>query len=77
MSAFGNFTIRVFQEEDGSYYAEVVNLPGCFTMGKTLPELGKNLKEAIASYLSSIKKELSEYQFHITPKDILHTKAHA
>lgn len=72
MTALGNFVIHVHQEDDGSYYAEVENLPGCFTMGETLDELNKNLREAITSYLASVQKDLSAYHFHITDKDVIH-----
>ena len=72
MVTLGGFDIRVYQEEDGSYYATVENLPGCFTMADTLDELNENLREAIASYLASVQKDLSRYPFHITQKDIHH-----
>jgi predicted RNase H-like HicB family nuclease len=39
-------TVRV-HEEDGSYWAEVVELPGCFASGETLDELRVALGEAI------------------------------
>ena len=43
-------------EEDGSYWAEVLDLPGCFASGRTLDELrealGEALGEAIGLYLS-------------------------
>lgn len=39
-------TVRV-HEEDGSYWAEVVELPGCFASGQTLDELRSSLDEAI------------------------------
>jgi predicted RNase H-like HicB family nuclease len=39
-------TVRV-HEEDGSYWAEVVELPGCFASGETLDELRMALGEAI------------------------------
>ena len=38
-------TIR--QEDDGSYWAEVKELPGCFASGHTLDELQEALLEAI------------------------------
>lgn len=38
--------------EDGAYWAEVVELPGCFASGKTLDELREALDEAVALYLS-------------------------
>lgn len=72
MVALGGLDIQVYQEEDGSYYASVENLPGCFTMAETLTELDTNIREAITSYLLSVQKDLPKYQFHITSKDIIH-----
>jgi predicted RNase H-like HicB family nuclease len=70
MVQFKDLNIKVFQEEDGSYYAEVKNLPGCFSMWETLQELSANLKEAIMSYVSSLQKDLISSSFKITKKDI-------
>ncbi|MBK5229845.1 MAG: type II toxin-antitoxin system HicB family antitoxin [Thermoleophilia bacterium] len=39
-------------EEDGSYWAEVLDLPGCFASGQTLDELREALGEAIGLYLA-------------------------
>jgi predicted RNase H-like HicB family nuclease len=39
-------TVRV-HEEGGSYWAEVVELPGCFASGETLDELRTALDEAV------------------------------
>ncbi|MGI9113243.1 MAG: type II toxin-antitoxin system HicB family antitoxin [Gaiellaceae bacterium] len=39
-------------EEDGSYWAEVDALPGCFASGATLDELKEAVIEAIGLYLS-------------------------
>jgi predicted RNase H-like HicB family nuclease len=38
--------------EDGSYWAEVRELPGCFASGRDLPELIESVQEAIALYLA-------------------------
>ena len=40
----------VHKEQDG-YWAEVPNLPGCYTEADTLDELNANLREAISLYL--------------------------
>ncbi len=37
----------IIHEEDGSYWAEVENLPGCFASGQDLDELKDALFEAI------------------------------
>ena len=39
-------TVRV-HEEDGAYWAEVLELPGCFASGDTLDELRCALDEAV------------------------------
>lgn len=41
----------VHSEEEGGYWAEVPELPGCFTQGDTLDEVYHNLTEAIACHL--------------------------
>ncbi len=38
--------------EDGSYWADVPELPGCFASGATLDELFKSLQEGVALYLA-------------------------
>ena len=54
------FTIKVSQEEDGSLYAEVVELPGCFSAWQTLDELKWNVKEAIQCYLEWMQKDIEK-----------------
>ena len=41
----------IVHREDGGFWAEVPDLPGCYTEGDTLDELERNLREAIALYL--------------------------
>jgi predicted RNase H-like HicB family nuclease len=43
----------VRKAEEGGYWAEVPALPGCATQGETMPELRKNLKEAIELWLEA------------------------
>lgn len=45
-----DYIVRV-HEEDGSYWAEALDLPGCFASGETLDELREALGEAIGLYL--------------------------
>jgi predicted RNase H-like HicB family nuclease len=45
------FRAVVHTEPEGGYWAEVPDLPGCFTQGDTLDEIYRNLPEAIASHL--------------------------
>jgi predicted RNase H-like HicB family nuclease len=45
------YTIEVHHEADGSYWATVPELPGCFASGDTIEELREALSEAISLYL--------------------------
>ena len=42
----------VHQAEEGGFWAEVPDLPGCATQGETLDEVEANLREAIDAWLS-------------------------
>jgi predicted RNase H-like HicB family nuclease len=44
-------TVRI-HSEDGGYWADVPDLPGCFATGDTLDELFESLREGIALYLA-------------------------
>lgn len=40
--------------EDGKYWAEVQELPGCFAAGETFDELREALQEAISLYMTDL-----------------------
>lgn len=46
-------TVRVHDEGEGTLWAEVLELPGCFATGVTEQELQEAVVEAIGLYLSS------------------------
>lgn len=47
------FTVIVERDlESGWLVGEVAELPGCYTQAPDLPELEKNIQEAIRGYLS-------------------------
>lgn len=48
--------IILFQDEDGVYVAECLDLPGCISQGSTRKDAMKNIKDAIKGYLESLKK---------------------
>lgn len=54
------FTVQVHHEDDGSLWAEVDGLPGCFASGFDMNELRESLQEAIGLYLST-ESELVEF----------------
>jgi predicted RNase H-like HicB family nuclease len=41
----------VHAQEEGGYWAEIPNLPGCFTRGDSLDEVREHLVEAITCHL--------------------------
>lgn len=57
-------TARV-HAEDGSYWADVPELPGCFAAGDTLDELFESLREGVTLYLSE-EGERPRRPLHLT-----------
>jgi predicted RNase H-like HicB family nuclease len=45
------FTVLVHEAEEGGYWAEVPELPGCVSQGESLEELEQNVIEAIQAVL--------------------------
>jgi predicted RNase H-like HicB family nuclease len=41
---------------DGSYSAYVPDLPGCTTSGETAEEVRQNIKDAVDSYVDSLRE---------------------
>ena len=50
------FRVLIEQDEDGSFIATCPSLPGCVSQGMTRAEARKNIEDAIAGYLVSLKK---------------------
>lgn len=53
------FKIVIEQDEGGMYVAEVPELPGCYTQGKSLEEVRERIREVIQLVLDS-EEELVE-----------------
>ncbi len=49
--------VVIEKDESGYYVAEVPALPGCFTQGKTLAEVTRNIKEAIEGWLEVMNEK--------------------
>ncbi|MBI3032003.1 type II toxin-antitoxin system HicB family antitoxin [Candidatus Woesearchaeota archaeon] len=58
-----DFTIIIEQGEDGWYIAKVPDIPGCYTQGKTIPELLERIKEAIEVCLEAEHEEIEPMKF--------------
>jgi predicted RNase H-like HicB family nuclease len=48
------YTVLVHDEDEGGYWAEVEELPGCFASGETLDELEEDVKEAIEQHIAAL-----------------------
>ena len=52
------FTIKlIYDKAYKGYVAEVVNLPGCMSQGKTKEEAFSNVKKAISAFLKTLAKD--------------------
>lgn len=51
-----------FDEDYEGYVAEVPELPGCFSQGKTLEEAMANIKDAIQGVLAVLRDRGEPYQ---------------
>ena len=51
------YTAIVHEAEEGGYWAEVPDLPGCVTEADTLDELKEMLKDAITGYLEAASED--------------------
>jgi predicted RNase H-like HicB family nuclease len=53
-----NFTVLIEQDEDGIYVAEVPDIIGCYTQGKTVEQAMERIKEAIQVCLEADDEEI-------------------
>jgi predicted RNase H-like HicB family nuclease len=51
--------------EDGSYWADVPELPGCFASGDTLDELFSSLTEGVRLYLTDEETDAPGSTLHV------------
>ena len=55
------FHVVIQQDEDGMYIGKVPELKGCVSQGKTIPELMKNMKEAIELCLDIQQEDKTKF----------------
>ena len=58
-----DFTVIIEKDEDGIYVANVPELEGCYTQGKTLQEVLERIKEAIEVCVEGDKEEVNPMTF--------------
>ena len=49
--AINSYTVIVYQAEEGGYWGEVLELPGCVSQGETIDEFRRNIREALEAVL--------------------------
>jgi antitoxin HicB len=49
-----NYPITIHLDPDGGYVAEIKDLPGCLTQGKTIEETIQNINEARELWLETV-----------------------
>ena len=58
-----DFTIIIEQDEDGIYIASVPEIQGCYTQGKTIPQVLERIKEAIEVCLEADEEIIRPLKF--------------
>jgi predicted RNase H-like HicB family nuclease len=58
-----SFHVLIEKDADGYFVASVPALPGCHTQAKSLDELDRRVREAIALYLEATKGAPSSLRF--------------
>ena len=56
------YTVLVYKDEEGGFWAEVPAFPGCYSQGETVEETMENVKEAIDAHITVLKEDLQEIQ---------------
>jgi predicted RNase H-like HicB family nuclease len=64
------FLYIIEKAADGSYWAYVPDLPGCTTCADTVDEIRRSIKEAVDSYLDSLREHREPIP---TPSSVVET----
>ena len=46
-------TVHVYRAEEGGFWAEMPEYPGCYTQGETMDDLKENVREAVQCYVDA------------------------
>lgn len=57
------FNVVIEKDEDGWYVASVPEIQGCYTQGRTIPEVLERIKEAIEVCLEAEGEEIRPMKF--------------
>lgn len=58
-----NFAVLIEQDEDGIYVANVPDIPGCYTQGRTVEQAMERIREAIQVCLEADDEEILPMKF--------------
>ena len=58
-----------YDKEYEGYVADVLDLPGCVSQGKTLEEAKQNIKEAISAYVQVEQEKEIENRSYSLPEE--------
>ena len=61
------YTVIIYEAEEGGYWTRVPALPGCGSQGETIDEALANTKEAIESHILALQEDGQE----IPKEDVL------
>lgn len=54
------YTVLTHPAEEGGFWAEVPEIPGCYSQGETIEEALSNSREAIEAHLMVLEEKLKE-----------------
>lgn len=61
-----SYTLIVYAAEEGGYWGEILELPGCVSQGETIDELRRNIREALEAVLES-ESQASRIEVYLEP----------
>ncbi len=62
------YTVLIYEAEEGGYWAKVPALPGCYSQGETLEETLENVTEAIENYSLALRSDGQEISVEKAPQ---------
>jgi predicted RNase H-like HicB family nuclease len=57
------FTVLIEKDEEGWYVATVPDIQGCYTQGKTIPQVLERIREAIEACMEADNEEMKPLKF--------------
>ncbi|MFC1901252.1 type II toxin-antitoxin system HicB family antitoxin [Chloroflexota bacterium] len=54
-----SYTVVVHEADEGGYWGEILELPGCVSQGETIEEFRENIREALDTIINLASQEPS------------------